>query len=480
MMLNAKASDDDVLATLERLDVQRDDPAKRVETVAEYVRLAEFIDPATPTGSERVAFILAFGPRTVDAPLDLFDRAARLSPEPDVVDRAAVAWASISIARGNLSGAEARLWETLRRTRGSGTTSERGACVNLARVLSRQARAQEALLVAGRACVLSEELGDTLGRAAAELASADALVEMGEATAGLARMDAAQARLAGIDHPAADALRITGRQSRLRALRGADRYDEAHALIVELTAEVESLSRGATVWLRGFRAQMHIDRGDIEAAERDVQVALEHAQEDDEPMIEIRVIQARIRHAQQDWPAVIRHGRRAIKAAERLRARLGYARFRLAALIPILREAGAPDVAQRCAELAAEERLQQIVAIDRCAREMPEFCVVRREDRELLVQTRTRFLEEQRECLAQLTTLLEVGTDPGNDRVDVFAPNDDGMVRVCAWCTRVATVGGRWLPLGHLMPPSGEIRVTHGMCAECRQDASQALPDDVR
>ena len=111
---------------------------------------------------------------------------------------------------------------------------------------------------------------------------------------------------------------------------------------------------------------------------------------------------------------------------------------------------------------------------------MPEFCVVRREDRELLVQTRARFLEDQRECLAQLTRLLDVGTASGTDLVDVFAPNDDGMVRVCAWCTRVATLGGRWLPLGHLMPPSGEIRVTHGMCAECRQDASQALPDDLR
>jgi len=476
MPLDAKTSEGDALAALSRLDARRDEPSTRTATANEYARLAEFIDPSTPEGTARVAFVLAFLPRSEDAPLDLFDAASRLSPDPELADRAAVAWASISIARGDLTGAEKRLWEVLRSTRGTGSSTERGACVNLARVLSRQSRAHEALLVSGRAYVLSESLGDTIGLAASALASAQALIVMGETTEGLARMDAAQASLEGLDHPAAEALRATGRQSRLDALHASGRYDEALSLLDGYFADVDLTSRAALLWVHGFRAQVHIDAGDVDAAEEHVRIALQHAQDDDEQMLALRIIETRICHARRDRLCVVRRGRRAIRAAEHARARLGYPRFKLAELVPLLQEAGAPDVAQRCAELAAEERLQQIVAIDRCAREMPEFCVVRREDRELLVQTKKRVLEEQRECLAQLSQMFDATPASDANHPAIFAPNDDGMVRVCAWCTRVATIGDRWLPLGHLIPPAGEIEVTHGMCAECRQDASQAYP----
>ena len=67
-----------------------------------------------------------------------------------------------------------------------------------------------------------------------------------------------------------------------------------------------------------------------------------------------------------------------------------------------------------------------------------------------------------------MAALLRRGRD--DDAAFLYTGGHDrSLVRLCAWCKRVSTRKGHWLPLAHYIPSDPELLVTHGICAECRE-----------
>ncbi len=88
-------------------------------------------------------------------------------------------------------------------------------------------------------------------------------------------------------------------------------------------------------------------------------------------------------------------------------------------------------------------------------------------DRALLAASRQRFVREQRALLdGAAGALARTGVE--GRRLLSSLTSADGLVRVCAWCRRVARSEGPWLPLGHYLPPAGPLRMTHGICPDCQ------------
>ena len=47
-----------------------------------------------------------------------------------------------------------------------------------------------------------------------------------------------------------------------------------------------------------------------------------------------------------------------------------------------------------------------------------------------------------------------------------FAAND-GLILVCAWCARVRSPAGHWIPVRQFLSQESHVVITHGICTEC-------------
>ncbi len=128
------------------------------------------------------------------------------------------------------------------------------------------------------------------------------------------------------------------------------------------------------------------------------------------------------------------------------------------------------EAAQRAFDLAAESVLARIASLDEAARRMPELCELPPGDFAWIADLRVLYQRHQADLVESVTRLLG---DPQN-APELFLGSDDpadAYLRICAWCSRVGTRNGRWLPLAHYLPTSRAAPVSHGICRECRHAA---------
>ena len=107
---------------------------------------------------------------------------------------------------------------------------------------------------------------------------------------------------------------------------------------------------------------------------------------------------------------------------------------------------GANKEAHRAYDIVAAAVLEHIAQLDSCAKSLPELGLGSDAQLQELVDARKRFVEEQHEILRRVAALLE--RDEGGV-ARVLATEDDGFVRICAWCERLKPKDGAWLPLGN-------------------------------
>ncbi len=125
------------------------------------------------------------------------------------------------------------------------------------------------------------------------------------------------------------------------------------------------------------------------------------------------------------------------------------------------------EAARRALDLAGTGVLRCIAELDAAARRMPELCALPAHDVAWIAELRVAYQREQQALIQRVTEL----TDDPRGAPLLFhetGPREDGYIRICAWCSRVAVTNGRWLPIAHFLPGGYGAPVSHGICRDCR------------
>ena len=375
---------------------------------------------------------------------------------------------------GDAEQGEACFLALLERSRGSGRRIERQAAVALAKLFAHQRRGFEALAFARLAANLARKAGHAfdLCVARSRICMALQVLEDGE------RLGRALDELErGLDDVPGDATRPL----RFMAL----------ALRVEAALEVDDLA-GARKAMEGIRAlagpdgppvgdprlHLHLE-AEIAARSGDIAAALGKVAEARRlpsllPTSELplALLEARLLAERGD----LETARLALhELLDRLDDELDPDPFGTSQRIRwsmqvgrLLQERCAdPEGARRAFDLAAGWVVRRIVEIDRGIREMPELSAIAAEDLKTLTDHRNRFLRDQGEIIDRVASLFG-GDAPPPGLVHGETEKEKGYFHACAWCRRVKTAEDRWLPIGEFLPDDRHLRISHGICEDCR------------
>ena len=122
---------------------------------------------------------------------------------------------------------------------------------------------------------------------------------------------------------------------------------------------------------------------------------------------------------------------------------------------------------QRAEEVAATAAIQRLVEIDRMMLELETAGELPPEGSSTFGRVRHTWLDEQHALLDRVAKRLQ--TTAAEFGLEALRPLLDATVTVsaCAWCRRIKTDAGRWLPIAAFLPQRAFGRVTHGMCDDC-------------
>lgn len=127
---------------------------------------------------------------------------------------------------------------------------------------------------------------------------------------------------------------------------------------------------------------------------------------------------------------------------------------------------GLADDAHRAYDIAATATMERIRQLDDCMRELPELAGAEDQEYAWLRDLRIQFQSQQQELLAHVADQLERARLLGDSPIHDHSAGHD-LVRLCAWCGRVGTPAGQWLPVAHYVPDREDLRVTHTICDRC-------------
>ena len=203
---------------------------------------------------------------------------------------------------------------------------------------------------------------------------------------------------------------------------------------------------------------------EVEAALRPLR-ALETAQ----ASIAIGVLEIELRTAlgMSDLPAVRTHADRLLQFLEDTGAAASVHVVRYSRLLAgVYRDTlGDSEKEEAALDLAAGAILRRMAQVERCLREMPELGPVFEEASRELVGLRKSFATEYHDVLQRVSSLLE--RDAGWMKRLLHDMQDSRFVAICAWCERVRTVDGGWIPVGEFVVRTESYSVTHGICPPC-------------
>lgn len=132
----------------------------------------------------------------------------------------------------------------------------------------------------------------------------------------------------------------------------------------------------------------------------------------------------------------------------------------------------APEEAQAAYELAANAALGLLLRANRSARAVPELLDATRADLELLENYRGRLVSQHTALIAEIRRLWAE-----DHPARLLLQEEEGPLRTCAWCSRVCSLEGNWIPATHFLPGDGEFEVSHGICPPCADELCPAAED---
>lgn len=133
-----------------------------------------------------------------------------------------------------------------------------------------------------------------------------------------------------------------------------------------------------------------------------------------------------------------------------------------------------PQLANRAYEVASTAVARRILQIERSIESLPELQEVGEEDGAAAARYRLRFVGEQSSLLGAVAQLFRDHADLAREVLDPHRA-ESGLVPVCAWCQSVRDTSGHWAPIGHLVPTSPDLSLTHTICPACRLDPQRGM-----
>ncbi|MCE9635011.1 MAG: hypothetical protein K8T90_04830 [Planctomycetes bacterium] len=466
MMTSNPASHEAALAAADRL---RDgDAGARAVAMDAYAAHADAIDPANLDGCTRVGWLLTQG-RAIDPRLeDLVKRAAATAIEPNVREIAEVVLFQFPLRRGEVTTAERHLRSLLARHRRSGSPREIGVLNDLALVYQSSQREFETLVLARCALDVATAQDAPLGIAVARARMMWALERLEEWSALEAQADSMLRLLPDLDAchhgPALRAVHTA-----LRAIRMGHRdWDGArlqHAQIVTAgppaSPETDDAFDGAML-----EAQIAVASGRPADA-----AAIALPASSAQPVGTRRWLTATdllVRSA-----AAAGGPRSAIGTAMELHVAITSphaARHGVSSLLAIATGVGVAlgehPTAALFFETASELLVRRVEEIRECVSSVEELSRTAEQERAMLARHRTRYVADHRRALAAIAQIYDDPGVPRPPQIERLADHD--RIRICAWCLTMRTPDGRTLPIGHLLPDSARLGVTHGICDDCR------------
>lgn len=447
------------------------DAPSRAFAVEAYLAVPRVLDPRVrgAAGRWRFLFDAAGGNPRLEAPLRSALAVGLPPGELTWTAKAVLAQRLDTDGRGD--EAEALLREVLVAARGSGTRVERGTLANLVWMCLNRGREAEALVLARYTLERMVAAGDPWG----EAILLDQLAHLYGWGHAWDEVRKAVEALGALEDRAAPGWRakvvVMRERHRARIAHATGAVDEALAALDRAEAGVvPTVEPGVLRGIARTRVRMLLDAGRVEEAGRRLDAL--HATPTVERVEEV-VLRARVavasappgparREAELALAMLALRGPGAASPGVRVRA--------ATELAPSLRTR--PDFADlvvRVYDVAAGAVVERLAELETFVRDTPEVGRPTPSDLRLLDAMRVRFLAEHAELGRALVRLHAAA---GPDATDALARLHDvgtGFVCVCAWCQRVRTRDGGWLPVQQFLPlaPRGPFEVTHGMCDAC-------------
>ncbi len=373
---------------------------------------------------------------------------------------------------GRLEEAEAALREALRLTRGVGSAAESRACGNLGTFYGIHGRNFEALLLYRRALAIDRGRGDwrLVVLHLANMASIYCQLDLHSRLRDLIReMDEALGRL-GEEAPPYPATRDRSLYARFEAacwlsdLDGARRWLDAidQAPRVDVDPRLEAM-------IHYLRAELCQKAGEPKAAVQAIDEGLAVPGVPLSAQLDLLAARVRVLEKAGDAEAVLRGAADALERLEAVRSdpHLTENAIQCGGVLAgaVERAGGPPELARRAYDVAASATLERIRQLDALMRDLPELSTATREDYTWFATLRAGFAHEQKALLDRVAALLEAARHEG--RSPFYEREEEGLIRLCAWCSRVRTREDHWIPVAHFIPQEPNVRVTHSICPSC-------------
>ncbi len=454
------------MAAADSLREQPGEPRARAQAV--YWALRQDLDAADESAAPRVEDVLLSGVPRKQA----FEEFARRAVERGVGDVALmgrIALAQCASMRGAPDAAEQMLLDVLALTRGRGDWLEHKTAASLSLVLIEMGQEFEGLVFAHHAVKTLEPDADPWTRLGAHQRLCQSFRQVEDQEGLRLALDRFAIELEGAPSPWSEGARryVHGLRTELALDAGLMTIARGELAQMRAIGTSAPIQPGSTCWstyleariLRGLgQAREALELLPPEGFKKDLLsglLAIGCAFDLEETARAVaygRVVLAVL----EDGPAaVVKRG-----TGEHVR--------NAAALGALFHEHdGDEELERRAFDEAARSALLRLLDLQRCRKRLPEVASLTSDQLEILKGYHRRFVAEHAVFLDRLVPFLEDELRASPSPLDDLLHHDDFLL-LCGWCHRVRERDGAWLPIGHFVPDRSSLRITHGICRDCR------------
>ncbi len=350
------------------------------------------------------------------------------------------------------------------------------SCIlNVALLYMSRGQTFESLVISGRAKRAARELGATYNFGSSCVRRGMTLVRVGELDRAQAELDEAWEAAALLDDGRRRALLLSTValwRSKLASSRG-NLVGALYEINIHIDF-VESLpvARQEVVLLNALCDRIELEfelqpeRRDELLAEVETLPSRMALREVWEPTWRLRMLGVRLGHAlheRGDSVAALEHGRELLELLPQV-LESDYLTKHASHLGQVFREQlDSPEDSRRAYHLAASTALRRILELNSITRELPELAEATQEDWEIL-DAYGRTLVAGHEQLMEAIRELWSAAHPS-----VGLLEERGTIKSCAWCRRIRSCEGHWLPVAQFLPTESEFEISHGICPSCSE-----------